>query len=108
MSYTRQDINQENPLPEPTVTTDAAETPKWNPRYLAYCAAEKVATPDEMLAIDQQRWPGGSMCGFMLWLRARYQEWYQVIGGQPAILFPEHYRAFDQWLNASVGLPVAA
>jgi hypothetical protein len=35
-------------------------------RYLDYCRAHNK-TPEEMLAFDAQRWPGGRMAGFLLW-----------------------------------------
>lgn len=40
----------------------------WNPRYIAYGKANGVDTPEEMLKVDRERWPGGAMVGFMLWL----------------------------------------
>lgn len=38
-----------------------------NPRYMAYVHAHGVFDPDHMLEIDAARWPGGKMCGFLLW-----------------------------------------
>lgn len=35
-----------------------------NPRYAAYCAAHG-RTPEDMLAHDEQEWPGGKMCGYV-------------------------------------------
>ena len=48
-----------------------------NPRYLAYCL-EHRQSPDDMLATDRQRYPGGCMCGFLLWMSARLQEWRRM------------------------------
>lgn len=44
-----------------------------NPRYVEYCRAHGK-TPDEMLAFDTKRWPGGKMCGFILWNMDKVQE----------------------------------
>lgn len=38
-----------------------------NPRYLAYMRANLIEDSNLMLALDMERWPGGYMCGFLLW-----------------------------------------
>lgn len=70
----------------------------YQPRYLAYCAAHSTE-PDAMLAADDERWPGGRMCGFILWIASKWNEWYVAIGKKPAVLGPEEHRQFDEWLN---------
>jgi hypothetical protein len=40
-----------------------------NPRYLAFAAAHGK-TPKAMLEHDREHWPGGVMCGFLLWMSA--------------------------------------
>ena len=40
---------------------------KFNPRYTAYASAHGK-TPDEMLEHDRAEWPGGCMCGFLVWI----------------------------------------
>lgn len=89
-------------------TPDTAKPTAWNPRYLAYCRAQGTPDPDRMLERDRERWPGGVMCGFTLWLSDRWQAWFRAIGGEPRIVFEEHHRAFDRWLFAQVGLDTAA
>ena len=68
------------------------------PRYAAYCAAHHK-TPDEMLAHDAQAWPGGSMCGFILWIGSKWESWGALVGGKPKILSQEHHSQFDSWLK---------
>jgi hypothetical protein len=41
---------------------------EWNPRYLAYSAAQG-RTPQAQMDHDRKAWPGGFMCGFLLWSR---------------------------------------
>ena len=43
---------------------------KWNPRFVAYAAAHGK-TPSAMLEHDDEAWPGGKMCGFILWIREK-------------------------------------
>src|SRR3546814_5512412 len=50
------------------------EQARYNPRYLAY-AAEHSRTAEEQLANDREEWPGGLMCGFILWNTARIAEY---------------------------------
>jgi len=38
-----------------------------NPRYVAY-ARVHGRTPNEMMSHDMTQYPGGCMCGFILWM----------------------------------------
>jgi hypothetical protein len=40
---------------------------EWNPQYVQY-AKVHGRTPDDMLAHDRERWPGGVMTGYILWV----------------------------------------
>lgn len=60
-----------------------------------------------MLARDRVKWPGGCMCGFMLWVRERWGEWKQSVGYWSGhcqfrigdgVTMEAHYH-FDQWLS---------
>lgn len=74
---------------------------RWNSRFLAYSRAHG-RLPEAMLEHDDVAWPGGRMCGFMLWLRSQWRGWATERGGMPDILTPEHHADFDSWLGARV------
>ena len=79
------------------------EAKDWNPRYLAYARAQGEPDPEKMLEKDRERWPGGVMCGFSLWIQGKWQEWYTLIGvGKMTIYdqrFYQDHKAFDKWLS---------
>ena len=73
----------------------------YQPRYVAYATAHSK-TPDDMLAIDTQAYPGGCMTGFLIW-----------IGKQLAKARKEHpnwflnstlvnHAEYDSWLQNEV------
>ena len=68
-------------------------------RYTVY-AAQHGKTPDEMLAHDKKRWPGGKMCGFMLWINKRWQEWHEAKGYRrhDYIVTSADHVDFDAWI----------
>ena len=75
---------------------------QWNPRYLAYCRAHGISDPDAMLDHDNERWPGGCMCGFILWIQARWNEFDQFTGishKSETGVQQEYHDTFDLWLN---------
>lgn len=45
-----------------------------NPRFVAYCVAHG-RSPEEMLAHDAERFPGGKMTGFIVWISQQVREW---------------------------------
>jgi hypothetical protein len=71
-----------------------------NPRYAAY-ARVHGNDAEQQLAADTVRWPGGKMCGYLLWNRARVVEFNRlrpdcfVVGSH---LSTEGHAAFDAWL----------
>lgn len=71
---------------------------RWSPRFFEYCRAHGK-TPEEMLAADDLRFPGGKMCGFMLWIGARWDEW-QRRNPEVFIKTEEHHNDFDRMLAA--------
>lgn len=72
----------------------------WNPRYLAYCRVNGQAHPDKMLERDRASWPGGHMCGFMLWIQRKWFQWEKATGWKSH--WPkgdEQHKSFDTWLE---------
>lgn len=70
------------------------------PRYLAYCRSQGNA-PDRQLEVDREAWPGGVMCGYMLWIRKRWCEWKKLKDYGPNwILSDTDHAEFDGWLNS--------
>jgi hypothetical protein len=57
-----------------------------NPRYAAYARAHGM-TPAEMLEHDRQAWPGGCMCGFVLWMAEQKKKFHAV---QPSAFLDRH------------------
>jgi len=72
----------------------------WNPRYLQYARITNGGTPEQTLDRDHERWPGGRMCGFILWVEARWAEWKRLVGvpaNEPVFLAQR--KEFDVWLE---------
>lgn len=74
---------------------------EWNPRYVAYARAHGLS-PEGMKARDQIEWPGGVMCGFILWNSAQLRAAskaipaaFHKIGGRMEIA---DHDAYDRWL----------
>ena len=72
---------------------------QWTPRYTAYAQAHG-RSPDQMLEFDSERYPGGKMCGFILWIDAKWSEWATVTGhprskDRNAPIWPGDHAAFD-------------
>jgi hypothetical protein len=71
----------------------------WNPRYLAYCYSNGQTDPDEMLRIDQERWPGGIMGGFILWSN---DQLFLFRKEHPEAFLSDRlfdHQAYDKWLD---------
>ena len=81
---------------------------QWNPRYLAYCRATGGLSPEKTLERDREKFPGGCMCGFILWhsakltkARKQHPEFFYIeIGGTVGGLLDQ--KGYDKWLNAEV------
>jgi hypothetical protein len=80
--------------------------PVFQPRYVAY-AYSRGENPDDMLVVDQREWPGGVMCGFILWIAEQWREW-EVETGHVGPHWDECHVAFDAWLEARYGERIGA
>lgn len=72
----------------------------YQPRYLAYCAAHDMA-PEQMLNHDKKRWPGGCMCGFIIWISEQWRAWAIARGGMPSYRTDAHHKDFDLFLRGN-------
>lgn len=89
-------------------TEVAAPVVEYQSRFVAYAKAHGLE-PEKMIESDRKRWPGGAMCGFILWLGSRWAEWGSArgltkIGGgwlrnkRYYLLSQEDHNSFDAWL----------
>lgn len=76
-------------------------TEKWNPRFANY-ARVHGNSPVEQLAEDRNRWPGGSMTGFVLWNRERLVEASRAIPEAFCLGRLVDHETYDAWLTAWV------
>lgn len=75
---------------------------EWNPRYVCYAKAHGK-TPDGMLAYDRERFPGGVMGAFIIWIDQRWAEWRALRGRRhDDPLWIHDHEDFDAWLAAKV------
>ena len=49
----------------------------YSTNYLSYCKAHNK-TPEAMMEHDRSEFPGGVMCGFILWISKMKQEFYKA------------------------------
>jgi hypothetical protein len=72
---------------------------KWNPRYVQYALAHRK-TPEQMIEADKERWPGGHMAGFMIWISQRKSEFYEA---HPEAFLDRYrisdHKAWDDWIR---------
>ena len=72
---------------------------QWNPRYLRYCEAHGK-DPESMLVHDDERWPGGVMTGYILWIQSKWSEWHHMhnhFSDWP--VSEQEHKDFDAWLR---------
>lgn len=70
----------------------------WNPRFVAY-AAMYGRTPEEQLAHDRGKFPGGCMAGFIAMMHTLWAKWDQVHGHPSNHVRTEaEHRDFTAWL----------
>ena len=99
------------------------EFDEMNPRYREYCRAHGKS-PVAMLYQDTFRFPGGRLCGFILWNREKVWEFTSQWKGcrcladvQEALMGPGYdpdnpkqdvHQLYNEWLKASVTKDLAA
>jgi len=52
--------------------TPPADKREFTPHFIAY-ASSNGNTPEKQLEVDDKKFPGGKMCGFILWISANKQ-----------------------------------
>ena len=74
-------------------------TGPFNPRYIVYAAANG-RSPDEMLAFDRERFPGGQLAGFTLWISGKWREWRSINRrGHRDALGSDDHESFDRFIG---------
>ena len=69
-----------------------------NPRYVRF-ATVHGRTSEAQMVHDRERWPGGVMTGFILWMSARWVQWRALRHiPRDAPLSEADHRDFDEWL----------
>lgn len=67
-------------------------------RWVAY-ARSHGREPEAQLAYDRERWPGGSLAGYTIWIGARWREWADQANRDRMRLTDADHAAFDAWLT---------
>lgn len=66
-----------------------------NPRFVEYARCQGT-TPDEQIAKDRIKWPGGSMAGFVIWNMYRIRDFIKETG---VCCVSCHQDEYDIWLH---------
>jgi len=72
---------------------------QWNPRYLAYCNANHNH-PEAQILIDEKKYPGGKMTGFIIWNRLHWALFFKEQGliKQPDVITHDIHKQYNEWL----------
>ena len=62
----------------------------WNPLFVAY-ARVHGREPQQQLDHDDKAWPGGCMCGFILWMEKLREQFWKL---HPEC-FLDHFTIYD-------------
>ena len=75
---------------------------QYQPRYIAYAAAHGMS-PEQMLAADAQRYVGGKMAGFLIWMNQQWHAWAKANGrDRHAPKTAADHASFDAFLAREV------
>lgn len=66
-----------------------------NPRYAAYAGAHGLSVVD-MLSEDRERYPGGVMCGYLVWSREHLRRFRALLQADG---YPLDHDAYNTWLD---------
>lgn len=66
-----------------TTSSKAPKAPAGRSHYYAAYARAHGKPPEDMLAADRAQYPGGSMCGFIIWVSQQKQAFWST--------FPEFF-----------------
>lgn len=69
----------------------------FKPRFVAY-ARSHGREPEQQVAYDRERYPGGWAAGFMVWIGRRWDEW-DAETGFVGVHTQWAHQQFDAWLN---------
>ena len=70
----------------------------WNSRYVKYSQAHG-RTPEQQMEQDRIDWPGGCMCGFVLWIQKQVRDMDHAWPGTVAGGHVWDQQDFDAWLS---------
>ncbi len=75
---------------------------EWTERYVSYARAHGCS-PEAMVVIDRERYPGGANGGFVVWNSQRLRAW-RSLTKRPAEshLSPADHAEYDAWLAERV------
>jgi len=59
-----------------------------------------------MKEYDRKRWPGGAMCGYVLWARLAWCEWCNITSTDINNIGDDDQINFDKWLKVSQQAPI--
>jgi hypothetical protein len=77
----------------------------WNPRYVAYARAHGN-TPEHQSALDRERFPGGRMAGFLVWLGEQHRAYTSAGLHVGSVWTDPDHAEFDAWLLAQTAKEV--
>lgn len=75
----------------------------FSPRFAAYARSQGLAA-QQALEADTERYPGGQMTGFILWISAKWQAWDAMHKhASNHVRDAKEHGEFDEWIGATGG-----
>ncbi len=108
MYYSAMQTNARSAGADPRASDELNEGMTMNPRYVNYAMANG-RDADAQLEHDRVEFPGGCMCGYIIWIGQRWAEFGKLQGWpRNYIKSDADHKAFDLWLNVWQPVAVAA